>query len=265
MRKLMVAGALAISSLTGGLALAAEGGLALKHLHWHFQGPFGTYDRAAAQRGFLVYKDVCAQCHGLSLVAYRDLRDLGFTENAVKGFAAEVQIPDIGDDGQPIERPGRPSDRFKKPFPNEAAARAVHGAFPPDLSLIVKSRPGGPDFTYSLITGYADPDKLDAAQKKALNLPADFKLADGMHFNLYFPGHQIKMPPPLNVDDKVAYADGTKATIDQMAKDVTEFLAWASEPKLEDRKRTGVRVLIFLVVLAGFMLAIQRKVWADAH
>lgn len=266
MRKLIVAGALAIASLAAGSAGAAEGGgVALKEGHWHFQGPFGTYDRASAQRGFLVYKEVCAQCHGLSLLAYRNLQELGFSENAVKAFAAEAQIPDIGEDGQPIERPGRPSDRFKKPFPNDAAARAVHGAVPPDLSLIVKSRAGGPDYLYSLLTGYADPDKLSAADKKALHLAPDFKLSEGMNFNLYFTGHQIKMPPPLTADDRVSYADGTKATIDQMAKDVTEFLAWAAEPKMEDRKRTGVRVLIFLVVLAGFMLAIQRKVWADAH
>jgi cytochrome c1 len=228
-------------------------------MHWHFQGPFGTYDRAAAQRGFQVYKEVCSACHSLSLLAYRNLTELGLTEDQVKGIAAEVQVPDIGDDGSPIERPARPSDRFKKPFPNELAAAAANGGkAPPDLSLIVKAREGGPDYIHGILTGYVPFDKLTPAQVK------EFAVTDTDNFNLYFPGHKIAMPPPLSAD-RVTYVDGTKATLEQMSTDVTEFLAWASEPHLEARNRTGIRVVLFLLALAGLMYAVKRQVWADKH
>lgn len=260
MRRIFVTGALALAALgLGAVAIAAESEAPLKHQHWHFKGPFGTYDRAAAQRGFQVYKDVCAACHSLSLLAYRNLMDLGLTENQVKGIAAEITVPDIGDDGSAIERPARPSDRFKKPFANELAAAAANGGkAPPDLSVIVKAREGGPDYIYSLLTSYVPFDKLSPQQVKEFNVTKDD------NFNLVFPGHRIAMPPPL-ADDKVQYADGTKATLDQEARDVVEFLAWASEPHLEARNRTGIRVVLFLLALAGLMYALKRQVWADKH
>ena len=260
MRRIFVSGALALAALgLGAAAIAAEGHIPLKHQHWHFTGPFGTYDRASAQRGFQVYQEVCAACHSLSLVAYRNLMDLGLTEAQVKGIAAGVQVPDIGDDGSAIERPARPSDRFKKPFANDAAAAAANGGkAPPDLSVIVKARNHGPDYIYSLLTGYVPYDKLTPAQIK------EFSVGKDDNFNLYFPGHRIAMPPPL-ADDKVQYVDGTKATLDQEARDVVEFLAWASEPHLEARNRTGVRVILFLLAFAGLMYAMKRQVWADKH
>jgi ubiquinol-cytochrome c reductase cytochrome c1 subunit len=260
MRKLIVSGAVALAALTAGaVAIAAESHVPLKHQHWHFTGPFGTYDRASAQRGFQVYKEVCSACHSLSLLAYRNLTELGLTEDQVKGIAAEVQVPDIGDDGAAIERPARPSDRFKKPFANEAAAAAANGGkAPPDLSVIVKAREGGADYIYSLLTGYVPFDKLTPAQIK------EFSVTKDDNFNLYFPGHRIAMPPPL-ADGKVSYVDGTKNTLDQMTRDVVEFLAWASEPHLEARNRTGIRVILFLLALAGLMYAVKRQVWADKH
>jgi len=265
MRKKIALGVATLSLLAAGVAWAAgAGGLPLKKVAWSFGGPFGTYDRAAAQRGFQVYKEVCASCHGLSLVAYRNLMDLGLSEDAVKGIAADVTVTDGPNDrGEMFERPGRPADRFKSPYPNEEAARtANNGAYPPDLSLIVKGRVGGADYVYSLLTGYADPTKLTPEQKAIL--PADFKMQQGMNFNLYFAGHQIGMAEPLK-DEQVTYVDGTKATKDQMVKDVTTFLAWASEPKMEERKKTGVRVVLFLLILAGLLYATKRKVWASAH
>ena len=229
------------------------------HRHWHFTGPFGTYDRAAAQRGYQVYASVCAACHSLNLMSYRNLMDLGLTENQVKGLIAEIQVPDLGDDGSNIERPARPSDRFKKPYPNELAAASVNaGKAPPDLSVIVKARDGGANYIYALLTGYVPFEKLTPAQIKESGVTKDD------NYNTYFPGHRIAMPPPL-ADDKVQYADGTKATLAQEASDVVEFLAWASEPHLEARNRTGVRVVLFLIVLAGFMYAVKRQVWADKH
>ncbi|CAN5661900.1 hypothetical protein BH10PSE6_BH10PSE6_03470 [soil metagenome] len=260
MRKFLVSGAIALAALTAGaVAIAAESTVKPKHLNWHFQGPFGTYDRAAAQRGFQVYKEVCAACHSLSLVAYRNLTALGLTENQVKGIAAEFQVPDIADDGSAIERPARPSDRFRKPFPNELAAAAVNGGkAPPDLSVMVKARPNGPDYMVALMNGYVPFEKLTPAQVK------EFGVTKDDNFNLYFPGHRIAMPPPLS-DGKVTYVDGTKATTEQMSLDVTEFLAWASEPHLEDRNRTGVRVILFLLALAGLMYAVKRQVWSDKH
>jgi ubiquinol-cytochrome c reductase cytochrome c1 subunit len=260
MRKFLVSGAIALAALTAGaVAIAAESTVHPKHMHWHFQGPFGTYDRASAQRGFQVYKEVCAACHSLSLVAYRNLTALGLTEDQVKGIAAEITVPDIGDDGSAIERPARPSDRFKKPFANELAAAAANGGkAPPDLSVIVKARENGPDYIHALLTGYVPFEKLTPAQVK------EFSVTKDDNFNLYFPGHRIAMPPPLS-DGKVTYVDGTKATAEQMSLDVVEFLAWASEPHLEDRNRTGVRVILFLLALAGLMYAVKRQVWSDKH
>ena len=260
MRKLLVTGAIAAASLvTAAVAIAAGNTAHPPHKHWHFQGPFGTYDRAAAQRGYQVYHEVCAACHSLSLLAYRNLMELGLTENQVKDLIKDIQVPDLNDDGQPIERPARLSDRFKKPFPNEAAAAAANnGKAPPDLSVIVKAREGGADYLYALLTGYVPFDKVTPAQVK------EFGVTKDDNFNTYFPGHKIAMPPPL-ADDKVTYADGVKATLAQESADVTEFLAWASEPWMENRKRTGVSVILFLLAMAGLMYAVKRQVWADKH
>ena len=259
-RKFMVSGAIALAALTvGTVAIAAGGTEHPPARKWHFQGPFGTYDRAAAQRGFQVYQEVCAACHSLSLMAYRNLTELGLTENQVKDLIKDITVPDLNDDGAPVDRPARPSDRFKKPFANEAAAAAANnGKAPPDLSVIVKARENGPDYIHGILTGYVPFDKLTPEQIKEFDVKPDD------YFNKYFPGHKIAMAPPL-ADDKVTYADGTKATTDQEASDVTEFLAWASEPHMEDRKRTGVRVILFLLALAGLMYAVKRMVWADKH
>ncbi len=260
MRKLIVSGAIALAALTAGaMAIAAESEEHPPHRHWHFAGPFGTFDRAAAQRGYQVYAEVCAACHSLELLYYRNLVDLGLTENQVKSLIKDIQVPDLGDDGQPLERPARLSDPFKKPFPNPAAAAAANnGKAPPDLSLIVKAREGGPDYVHGILTGYVPFDKLTPEQIK------EFSVIKDDNFNKYFPGHKIGMPPPL-ADDKVTYADGTKATLDQEASDVVEFLAWAAEPHMEDRKRTGVRVILFLLAMAGLMYAVKRQVWSDVH
>ena len=257
----LLSGAIALSALAAGaVAIAAETEVHPPHKHWHFKGPFGTYDRAAAQRGFQIYRDVCSVCHSMRLLAYRNLAELGLSENAVKGIAASVQISDLGDDGQPLERPGRPSDRFKSPYPNELAAAAANGGkAPPDLSVIIKAREDGANYVHALLNGYVPFDKLTPAQIK------EFDIGKDDNFNTYYPGHRIAMPPPLRADNLVTYVDGTKASVDQEASDVVEFLAWASEPHLEDRNRTGVRVILFLLALAGLMYAVKRQVWADKH
>jgi ubiquinol-cytochrome c reductase cytochrome c1 subunit len=225
----------------------------LPHQNWSFAGPFGTFDRAALQRGFQVYSEVCSNCHSLTLLSYRDLAALGYNEDQVKSIAAQKEVTDgPNDQGEMFQRPARPSDHFVPPFPNDQANRAAHnGALPPDLSLMVKARAGAEDYVYDLLTGYT------AA-------PAGVKMPDTMQYDLYFPGHQIAMPPPLS-DDIVTYGDGTKATMQQEAHDVVTFLAWAAEPSMEDRKRTGVKVLIFLLAMTGVLYLAKRKIWAEVH
>ena len=227
------------------------------HRHWSFQGFFGTFDRAAAQRGFQVYKEVCAACHQLRFIYYRDLGALGFNDDEVKALAAGYEVTaGPNDQGEMFKRPGQPSDRFVTPFPNDQAARAANnGALPVDLSMVVKAREHGPDYVYALLTGYQDVPK---------DAPKDFTLQPGMNYNAYFPGHQIAMPPPLS-DGQVAYADGTKADVPQMARDVVTFLSWAAEPEMEARKEMGVKVVLFLIVLSGLLYAVKRKVWRDVH
>lgn len=220
---------------------------------WSFSGPFGTYDRAALQRGFQVYKEVCSACHSLRQVYYRNLAALGYNEAEIKALAATVEVEDgPNDQGQMFNRPGRPYDRFKSPFANEPAARAANnGAFPPDLSVITKARPHGADYLYALLTGY-----------KAA--PAGMMMPEGMQYNSAFAGGQIAMAAPL-AEGSIAYADGTKATVPQMAKDVTMFLAWAAEPEMEERKRLGFKVLLFLLAMTGVLYAAKRKIWRDVH
>lgn len=234
-------------------ARAAGEAIVIPNTRFSFDGVFGTYDRASAQRGFQVYKEVCAACHAMRLMSYRNLRELGLTEQQVAAIASQFQVMDgPNDEGQMFERPGRPSDRFRSPFPNPQAARAANnGAYPPDLSVIAKARAGGADYLFALLTGYSEP-------------PAGVTLMEGMNYNRYFPGHQIAMAAPLN-PDQVQYADGTPATVENMARDVTTFLQWAAEPELEQRRAMGVKVILFLTILAGLAYALKRKIWADAH
>ena len=241
---------------------------------WSFAGPFGTYDRAQLQRGLKVYKEVCSACHSMNLVPFRTLEDLGYSEAQVKAFAAEYTVQDGPHaDGEMFERPGIPTDYFPSPFPNvEAAAAANNGAAPPDFSLIAKARgvtrgfptfvfdiftqyaEGGPDYIRSLLTGYDHEP------------PAGMQIAEGTHYNPYFlAGKSLAMAKPLS-DDQVTYDDGSPQTVDQYARDVSAFLMWAAEPRLEDRKSTGFRVMVFLVLFAGLVYLTKRKVWANvAH
>jgi ubiquinol-cytochrome c reductase cytochrome c1 subunit len=232
-------------------AQAAGEAIQIPDVRFSFDGIFGHFDRASAQRGFQVYKEVCANCHGMHLLSYRNLQEIGLSDAEVRAIAATVQMQDgPNDEGQMFERPGRPSDRFRSPFSNEKAARAANnGAYPPDLSVIAKARQGGADYLYALLTGYEDP-------------PADVTLMEGMHYNKYFAGHQIAMAAPLN-EDQVEFHDGTKATVEQMARDVSQFLAWAAEPEMEQRKSMGVKIVLFLTILGGLAYAVKRKVWAD--
>lgn len=235
-------------------AFAAGNAEPAPHQHWHFSGMTGQFDKAAMQRGLKVYREVCAACHSLKRVAYRNLTDLGYSEDQVKNIAAEYTVTDgPNDEGDMFDRPARPSDHFVSPYPNDNAAKAVNdGALPPDLSLITKARKHGPDYVYALLTGYQD------GAEHGHDVP------EGKHWNKYFPGHVISMAPPLS-DDMVAYEDGSPQTVEQYSHDVVNFLVWAADPYLETRKRTGIAVLIFLIVFAGVMYAVKRKIWADVH
>jgi ubiquinol-cytochrome c reductase cytochrome c1 subunit len=256
MRAYVVAALACLAALAGtaGMGRAAEAP-SVPRQSWSFTGVFGTFDRAGVQRGLQVYKEVCAACHSLKYVAFRDLQALGYTEAQVKGIAASwpQQVTDGPDDtGQMFQRPARPSDRFPAAFPNEQAARAANnGAYPPDLSLLAKARVGGPDYIYAILTGYVPP-------------PSGFNVMEGMHYNAFFPGHQIAMPPPLN-PDQVTFADNRPATVDNMAHDVSAFLMWAAEPNLEDRHRTGFKVMLFLLVTTGVFYAVKRRIWSRIH
>ena len=324
MRKLTILAAAAILLSTAGGALAAEGAVPPIQRDWPNSGPFGTFDRAAVQRGFQIYREVCSSCHSLRLLAFRNLEEVGFSADEVKAIAKNwnYQIATTDDDGEPAERAPLPADKIPGPFANEKAARAANGgALPPDLSLIIKARPDGENYVYSLLahgyedmasqdtlndafdientkrkhnyedamTGYEESlakyeDKLAAYQSaidegRQAKKPAepvkpeepaevasveDLHLADGQNFNAFFKGWGIAMPQPLS-DDQVEYTDGTPATLDQEAQDVVQFLTWASEPRMEDRKRIGVQVLIFLVVLTVLLYFVKRKVWSDVH
>ncbi len=221
---------------------------------WSFQGIFGTFDRATLRRGLQIYLEVCASCHSMDLVYYRHLRRVSFAEDEIETIAASFEVEDgPNDDGEMFTRPARPVDHFAAPFPNDNAARAANnGALPPDLSLITKARKRGPDYVFALLTGYRE------------EAPEGFELLDGMSYNAYFPGHQIAMAPPL-ADETVEYADGTEATIDRQARDVVTFLVWAAEPEMEERKRLGIKVILFLIVLTAMLYALKRQIWSDVH
>ena len=222
-------------------------------VNWSFKGLTGKFDRSSLQRGFQVYKEVCSSCHSMQYLSYRNLGEPGgpeFSKPEVKAIAASVEIEDGPDSqGDMFDRPGRPSDKFKSPYPNVNASIAANGgAYPPDMSVLVKARPGGSDYIYSVLIGYEEP-------------PVGMVLDDGVYYNKYMIGNKIKMSAPLS-DDIVEYTDGTKATVDQMAKDVTTFLSWAAEPELEERHRTGVKVIIYLILLTVLVYLSMKRIWS---
>lgn len=253
LRTSLVVAAAGVALLAAAPALAAGDSAAPKSPGFSFQGPFGTYDRGELQRGFQVYQEVCASCHSLKYFAFRNLQSIGFSEDQAKAIAGQYEVTDGPDgEGEMFERPGRLADRMPAPFANDNAARAANnGALPPDLSLIVKARAGGENYLYSLLTGYEDP-------------PSDVEMGEGMNYNPYFGGAQIAMAAPL-FEDGVEYADGTKASVEQMARDITTFLTWAAEPEMEARKGMGIKVMIFLVLLTVLLYMVKRKVWRDVH
>ena len=220
---------------------------------WTFKGLFGKYDRASLQRGYQVYTEVCAACHSMQYLSYRNLAEPGgpeFTENEAKFIAASFEVLDgPNNDGEMFTRPAKLSDKFVMPYDNVEAAKAANGgAYPPDMSVLAKARKGGADYIYSLLLGYDDP-------------PADIKLDDGVYYNKFMYGNKIKMPIPLS-DGLVEYSDGTEATEEQMAKDVTTFLMWSAEPHLETRHKTGFRVIVYLIILSILVYLTMKKIWS---
>lgn len=227
-----------------------EGGFA-------FDGPFGKWDYAQLQRGYQVYKEVCAACHGLKFVAFRNLKELGYTDAEVDAEAASWTVPGIDPaTGEDTTRPGEPTDFFPSPYPNDvAAAAANNNAIPPDLSLMAKARHDGSNYIYDLLVGYGEPDPAKAAQ-------VGFETPPGLYFNKHFPNVNIAMPPPLSIDGLVTYADGTESTIPQMSKDVAAFLTWTAEPSLIQRKQTGWFVLGFLLFATTLAFLSYKQIWA---
>lgn len=241
-----------------------------KNVDWTFAGPFGKYDKGQLQRGLKVYKEVCSACHSMSLVSFRTLEDLGYSEEQVKAFAGEYEVQDGPNaDGEMYTRKAVPSDHFPSPFANkEAAAAANNGAAPPDMSLLAKARgvergfptfifdiftqyqEGGPDYIYSLLTGYQE-------------APEGVTVGEGTYFNPYFAGAAaLSMAPPI-ADDQVTYDDGSPQTLDQYAKDVSAFLMWAAEPHLEERKHTGFMVMVFLAIFTALVYLTKKSVYAN--
>ena len=230
-----------------------------KELALASDGAFGNFDKQQLQRGFQVYKEVCSACHSLRLVAFRDLRQLGYNEAEVKAIAKGFQVPGVDPNtGEVNTRPGLATDYFPKPFANDIAARAANNnAIPPDLSLMTKARDDGPAYVYSLITGYQD---QPAALLKQF---PDAKTPERLHYNPYFANLNLAMAPPLTGDGQVTYGDGTKSSVDQMSRDVSAFLVWTAEPKLAKRHQTGWPVLLFLIVLTGLAYMTYQNVWRD--
>lgn len=268
MRKLIIAAvaALTLSAGTATTAQAAGGAYVpdLMDAEWSFEGVFGRYDQAQLRRGFQIYKEVCASCHGLRLVAYRNLSALGYSEDEIKEIASEyeVRVPhnDIGEelneDGDFFTRPAKPFDRFVNPYPNDAAAIDANGALPPDLSLMAKARVGGPQYIYSFLMGFMDEVPEEVSSQKG------FTENEDKAFNVYFPGYYSSMPAQIT-DELVEYEDGTPMTAEQHALDISAFLNWTAEPELDERKSLGLKVMLFLLVLTGMLYALKRKIWAD--
>jgi cytochrome c1 len=283
--KTLAATALAIVALPL-MAHAAGDAPQIERQKWSFAGFFGRFDQSQLQRGFQVYKESCAQCHGISRIDFRNLAQPGgpvFNEDAVKGLAATYEVQDgPNDDGKMFKRPARLSDKVPPPYANEKEARSIHnGAYPPDLSLIAKARgleyqgsvfahpfhllkdmvasyqEGGADYVFALLTGYVEK-------------PADFKMVDGMNYNRAFAGHQISMPPPvqdgaIKTDGKPMFQDGTPATVEQMSRDVVAFLSWAGDPKHDERKRMGLLVMLYLLITAVLLYFAKKRIWKSAH
>jgi ubiquinol-cytochrome c reductase cytochrome c1 subunit len=250
---------LTYSALLMGTAFAESQAPTPPKDYWPQKEITGTFDKAARQRGYQVYKEVCSSCHSMRLLTFRKLGDLGFKPDEIKALAAQYETATIDDEGKIVTRKALPSDTLPLPYLNntlynkkayEKAARAANnGALPPDLSLIIKARANGENYVKALLTGYKNP-------------PADMKINEGMYYNEYFPGHQIAMAPPLTAG-QVTYADGTEASVEQMAKDVVTFLSWVSEPELEERKRMGFNVMFYLVIMTAVFYLAKRKIWAD--
>jgi ubiquinol-cytochrome c reductase cytochrome b/c1 subunit len=272
-RSIFAVAAMAVAALAGQAARAAENDLPPR-LKWSFAGPFGLYDEAQLQRGFKVYHDVCQNCHGINLLAFRNLADPGgpgFSVAQATAIAAQYQVTDgPNDQGDMFQRAGRLADYIPAPFPNEQAARARYNAVPPDFSTLAKARGierGFPWFIFDMFTQYQEggvdyiAGYLSGFED---NPPAGVTLPPGASYNKYFPGHATAMPKPM-VDGQVEYTDGTPATVDQYAKDVTAFLMWVAEPRLEARKRLGFQVIVFLIALAGLLYFTKKKVWAQVH
>jgi len=233
--------------------LYAETSDKLLKVDWSFKSFFGKFDRASLQRGYQVYTEVCASCHSVKHLSYRNLAEKGgpeFTEAEAKAIASSFEVTDGPDNtGEMFTRPAKLSDKFVMPYANiEEAKSANGGAYPPDMSVLVKARKGGADYVYSVLLGYEDP-------------PKDMKLDDGVYYNKYMYGNKIKMAAPLS-EGIVEYADGTKATEQQMAKDVVTFLMWAAEPHLEQRHKIGFRVIIYLIILTILVYFSMKKIWS---
>jgi ubiquinol-cytochrome c reductase cytochrome c1 subunit len=250
-RGLLTAGLLATGLLAA--PAMAEDETPMPNMGWSFEKLLGTFDLASAQRGFQIYSNVCSNCHSMQMLHYRDLSGIGLDADQIKAVAAAVTVPQgLDDQGNPKDGPATPASQFKSPFANEKAARAANnGALPPDLSLIVNAREGGPNYIYGILTGFAQ-------------APSNFKMQDGMYYNKMYPGHQIAMPQPLQ-DGTVEYADGTANSLNQEAIDAVTFLSWAANPETVERKQMGVRAVLFLVFMTGLTYAVKRKVWSDVH
>lgn len=256
MMKAIIAATVALTAtISVSIAAVAAGGdkAELQTREWSFSGPFGAFDKASMQRGFQVYREVCASCHSMDLIAFRNLADLGYSENEVKAIAAEYEVQDGPDDeGEMFMRPARPADKMPGPYRNDNEARANNnGALPPDLSLITKARAHGPDYLYSLLLSYKE-------TSGGVDMP------EGMYYNTVYPGNLIAMPQPLYGDD-VEFTDGADTSIEGAAADVTQFLMWAAEPKLETRKRIGVAAVFFLSIFLIMSYLAKRRIWADLH
>ncbi len=222
-------------------------------INWSFNGLFGKFDRGSLQRGYQVYSEVCAACHSMKYLSYRNLSEKGgpeFSVEQAKAIAASFEITDGPNaDGEMFTRPGKLSDKFLMPYENDKAAQAANGgAYPPDMSVLVKARGGGANYIYSLLLGYEDP-------------PSGMTLDDGVYYNKYMYGNQIKMAAPLS-EGLIEYGDGTEASIEQMSKDVTTFLMWAAEPHLEARHRLGFKAIVYLIILTALVYFSMKKIWS---
>ena len=238
---------------TSNLFAAESSTKSLPQHEWSFEGITGTFDRGALQRGYQVYSEVCSGCHSMKLLYYRDLIDIGFSEDQVKAIASEFTVIDgPNDEGEMFERDARPADRFVSPYLNDNEARANNnGAYPPDLSVITKAKKDGANYIYNLLLGYKDP-------------PADMEVGEGMYYNIYMEGNQIAMPQPI-YDESVDYADGANNSAEQIAEDLVVFLTWAAEPELEVRKNLGIKVILFFIVLGFIIFLAKNRLWREVH